>query len=492
MGSVSTRRPTARLPHVVCWTLVLVACGTTLVAQSSEYRIVIGTDVVCRAEPHRDAPVVRGHQLGDPLNVSRVTIEGEEWYGTNEGPIRSCWTYGPLTAKLDSMDHTAGLLALAEHALTLGDAADFEHLVAVDNLILDHQRLGEIRGLALDGVSPMLALRHLQVVDRAASRVRVRYGWAVEPLQLAWMRGQSVLRGPEVIGRFWVPASAYWDLYERYADAPGADPLAWAAAQAYIVSDECETNCYLSQVAASTMRYWVTFPEGSHVVEAIERGAERIEYASRFCILVTSRRRLLSPGMPRIEERIVQIRSSLDAVTEPAKEALLTHLDELKDGCVTNAVEDLGDPRAIPGLVRAFGTGRSSVIEPLASFGEAAVPAILEAADDDEFRVVADALATLRRIVTADVNGLSTDAATAIRRTTERWLTAVPQTSATLGQAIRLAGAMGEPGLLQIVETLATDTAAVAARGITDAQSVADLQRLAAEQLVDVPAVPRP
>ena len=489
MGSVSTRRPIARLPHAVCWAVVLVACGTILVAQSSESRIVIGTDVACRAEPHRDAPVVRGHQLGDQLrNVSRVTVDGEEWYGRNQGARGSCWTYGPLTAALDVDNPAAGLLALAEHALALDDAAHFEHLVAVDNLLLEPW----IRRLSLDAVPPMLALRHLQVVERAASRVRVRYGWAVEPLQLAWIRGQSVLRGPEVIGRFWVPASAYWDLYERYADAPGAEPLAWAAAQAYIISDECETNCYLSQVAASTMRYWVTFPEGSHVVEAIERGAERIEYASRFCILVTSRRRLLSPGVPRIEELIVQIRSSLDAVTEPAKEALLTHLDELKDGCVTNAVEDLGDPRAIPGLVRAFGTGRSSVIEPLASFGEAAVPAILEAADDDEFRVVADALATLRRIVTADVNGLSTDAATAIRRTTERWLTAVPQTSATLGQAIRLAGAMGDPGLLEIVETLATDSTAVAARGITDAQSVANLQRLAAELLADVPAVPRP
>ena len=468
---------------------MFVACGTTLVAQSSESRIVIGTNVACRAEPHRAAPVVRGHRLGDQLqNVSRVTVDGEEWYGRNYVARGLCWTYGPLTAALDVDNPAAGLLALAEHALALDDAADFEHLVAVDNLLLEPW----IRRLSLDAVPPMLALRHLQVVERAASRVRVRYGWAVEPLQLAWMRGQSVLRGPEVIGRFWVPASAYWDLYERYADAPGAEPLAWAAAQAYIISDECETNCYLSQVAASTMRYWVTFPEGSHVVEAIERGAERIEYASRFCILVTSRRRLLSPGMPRIEERIVQIRSSLDAVTEPAKEALLTHLDELEDGCVTNAVEDLGDPRAIPGLVRALGTGRSSMIEPLASFGEAAVPAILEAANDDEFRVVADALATLRRIVTADVNGLSTDAATAIRRTTERWLTAVPQTSATLGQAIRLAGAMGEPGLLEIVETLATDSTAVAARGITDAQSVANLQRLAAEQLADVPVVPRP
>ena len=32
----------------------------------------------------------------------------------------------------------------------------------------------------------------------------------------------------------------------------------------------------------------------------------------------------------------------------------------------------------------------------------------------------------------------------------------------------------------------------LAARGITDAQSVANLQRLAAEQLAEVPAVPRP
>ena len=195
-------------------------------------------------------------------------------------------------------------------------------------------------------------------------------------------------------------------------------------------------------------------------------------------------------AVSRVEEDSAQIRSSLDAVTVSAKESLLTLLNELDYWCVTNGVEDLDDPQAIPALVRVFGTGRGFPRE-LASFGEAAVLAILEAADDEDLRVVTDALATVRRVVIADINGLSTDTATALRRTTERWLTASPQTSTTLGAAIRLAGMTGDPGLLEIVETLATDATAVAARGITDAQSVADLQRLAAAQLADVPAVPR-
>ena len=221
MGSVSARRHFTSLRKAACWTLVFVACGTTLVAQSSEYRIVIGTNVACRAEPRRDAPVVWGHQLGAQLQyVSRVTVDGEEWYGW---PRASCWTYGPLTAEADVSDPAAGLLAVAEHALALEDAADFEHLVAVDNLLINPR----ISGLFLGAVPPMLALRHLQVVERAASRVRMlRFRNRIaDPLQQAWVRGQSVLRGPAFIGRFWVPASAYWDLYERYADAPGAEPL---------------------------------------------------------------------------------------------------------------------------------------------------------------------------------------------------------------------------------------------------------------------------
>ena len=234
-------------------------------------------------------------------------------------------------------------------------------------------------------------------------------------------------------------------------------------------------------------------PEGRRIVEALERASERLEYVSRRCVVVTTRMDITEgpDAVSHIKEDSAQIRSSLDAVTVSAKEALLTHLDEIDYWCVTNGVEDLDDPQVIPALVRAFGT-RFGVSRYLVPFGEAAVPALLEAADGEDLRVVPGALATLRLIVTADAGALSTDAATAIRRTTERWLTANSQTSATLGQAIRLAGVMGDPRLLEIVETLATDATAVAARGITDIQSVADLQRLAAEQLADLPVVPRP
>ena len=493
MGSVSTRRPIARLPHAVCWAVVLVACGTTLVAQSSESRIVIGADVVCRAEPRRDAPVVRGHQLGAQLrNVSRVTVDGEEWYGKNLTSRSSCWTYGPLTADADVGDPAAGLLAVAEHALALEDAADFEHLVAVDNLLTEPWTSGLSR---LDVVPPMLALRHLQVVERAVSRVRMmRFRSRVaDPLQLAWVIGKlDVLEGPEIIGRFQVPAAAYWELYERYADAPEAETIAWAAVQAPIRIDECETECYLRLVARSAMRYWVAFPEGSHIVEALERGAERLVEASRYCVDSLSMREL-SPNNPRIEERIGQLRQSLDAVTVSAKDALLTYLDDLDYWCVTDDVEDLDDPQAIPRLVRVFDTIGRSYIESRfrREFGEAAVQAL----GDEDSRTVAVALATLRSmrsLARSDAAALSNDAATAVRRTAERWLTDSPQTGFTLAAAILLAGVIEDPQLLEIVETLATDSTAVAARGITDAQSVANLQRLAAEQLADVSAVPRP
>ena len=483
MGSVNTRRQITCLPHAACWTLMLVTWGTVAAAQPSVSRIVIGTDVACRDEPHRDAPVVKGHQLGERLrNVSRVTVDGEEWYGTDLQWPRGCWTYGPLTVELDFRDSAAGLLAVAEHALALADAADFDHLVAVDNLLVAPW----VRRLSPGAVPPMLALRHLQVVARAASRVRVNYRWALEPLQLAWVIGKfDVLEGPEIIGRFQVPASVYWELYERYADAPEAEILAWAAAQAPTRTDECGSTCILWLVERSVMRYWVAFPEGSYIVEALDRGAERLADASRDCVLYPS---LTGPG---IEEDIAQIRSSLDAITVSAKEVLLTHLDALDDWCGTDGVVNLDDARTIPRLVRAFGT-RYSVSRYLAQHGEAAIPATLDAVDDDDSRVVAVALATLRLIVTADAGALSNDTAPAIQRAAERWLTASPQTSATLGAAIRLAGMTGDPGLLEIVETLATDSTAVAARGITDAQSVTNLQRLAAEQLADVPAVPRP
>ena len=91
MGSVRARRHFTSLRKAACWALVLVACGPAAAAQSSEARLVIDTDVVCRADPRRDATVVWGDQF---QNISRVTVDGEEWYRWSRG---SCWTYGPLT-----------------------------------------------------------------------------------------------------------------------------------------------------------------------------------------------------------------------------------------------------------------------------------------------------------------------------------------------------------------------------------------------------------
>ena len=483
MGSVRARRHFTSLPHAVCWAVVLVACGASVDAQD---RIVIGTDVACRGEPDRDAPVVRGHHLGYRLyRPSRVTVDGDEWYSLDHGP---CWTYGPLTAEVTRNPATT-LLAVAEHALALEDAADFEHLVAVDNLLIAPWT----SGLRIDAVPPMLALRHLQIVDRAADRVRFSPTNHVEPLQHAWVLGRSGQVEVASFSRvFYVPAEVYWELYERYADAPEADAIAWAAAQVHIPIDDCEPVCLLSVVAQSTMRYWVAFPNGSHIVEAIERSAERIEEASRYCVQITSGGIGRSPRLGfesvrvSIEEYSAQIRRSLDAVTVSAKDALLTHLDDLDYWCATDGVENLDDTRAIPRLVRVFDTrGRYSIDR---VFEEAAVQAL----GDEDPRNVAVGLATLRRIARSNAGALSNDAATAVRRTAERWLMDSPQTGFALAAAILLAGVIEDSQLLEIVETLATDANAVAARGITDAQSVANLQRLAAEQLADVPAVPRP
>ena len=491
MEHVRTRRHSTRLGHIVCWSLVLVASGASVAAQSTQDRIVIGTDVACRAEPHRDAQVVRGHHLGYRLRrPARVTVDGDAWYRLDHGP---CWTYGPLTAAVNTRNPASTLLTVAEHALALEDAADFEHLVAVDNLLIAPW----LSDLYLEEVPPLLALRHLQVVDRAADRVRYSLANHVEPLQRAWVLGQSGKVGQASFSRtFYVPADVFWDLYERYADAPEADMIAWAAAQVHIPIDDCEPVCLLSVVAESTMRYWSAFPDGSHIVEAIERSAERIEDASRYCVQISAEGIGPSPDLEfesvrtSLEEYSAQIRRSLDAVTDSAKDALLTHLDDVDYWCATDGVAHLDDPRAIPSLVRFLDSHRRTSINSRfrREFEEAAVQAL----GDDDPRIVAAGLATLRMVVRSDAGALSNDAATVVRRTAERWLTDSPQTGFTLAAAILLAGLIADPDLLEVVETLATDANAVAARGITDVQAVADLQRLAAEQVADVPAVPRP
>lgn len=161
---------------------------------------------------------------------------------------------------------------------------------------------------------------------------------------------------------------------------------------------------------------------------------------------------------------------------------------------VSSVVAELRDPLAIPALTGALGTGSGSpVTTALVAFGEQSVPALLGVVRSPETShyVVEGALVVLRFLVEgAGPHPLSAATLSAIRRAAKQRLTGT-QYFTTLWDAIDLAMALNDSGLRRIVQALASDRDSVRARGIDDAETIADTQRRAAERLAGVPAKPR-
>lgn len=127
---------------MIAWPVIWLLSSNAQVvpSQAMETRLVIGTGVVCRVQPDLDSQVVAAHRLGEPLTVRGMTRDrsGAAWYEVVG--LRTCWVSGVLTvafADYDSPD--TALTAIAEHALALGANASFEHLVAVDNLLIERR-----------------------------------------------------------------------------------------------------------------------------------------------------------------------------------------------------------------------------------------------------------------------------------------------------------------------------------------------------------------
>ena len=374
--------PNSGSGRVSAWLfLVLVCCGHgKLLAQTQHaVRMAIGTEVVCRGEPDRSSPAVKSLDLGEPFAVqdSRMDSSGEAvWYAIEAGVNGSCWVSGPLTVPFDSyLDTDAALLAIAEHALQLGGDAGFEHLAAVDNLLVERtRRLARFFG-APEDLPPILQLRHLEVVSRAARTLDYAPAIRGDPLRMAWVLGHSAVRYFSPGGTYHVPGERFWQLYEQHSASTDAELIAWTAAEAPVFTDECYTACTLSALARSYMRYWEAFPRGIHVVEAVTIGAARTDQAAQFCVLVSTG--YLHDDRDRIGTLVNEFRISLQGVSAPEKDELLEHLSEIARTCVAGNVQNFQDPAAIPGLARALPTGWSIVSRRLASFGEQAAPAVL-------------------------------------------------------------------------------------------------------------------
>lgn len=159
---------------------------------------------------------------------------------------------------------------------------------------------------------------------------------------------------------------------------------------------------------------------------------------------------------------------------------------------VAHVVSQLGDARAIPALAGALNSGSTFVRDALAEFGEPASADVLRiVTSSGDHYAVEEGLIALRFMVEGHgAQPLSSGTVAQIRQAAKQRLNG-KQYFTTVWHAIDLAAALNDVELRRILDSLATDGDAVAARGIQGVELIRRTQARAAQRLAGAPAAPK-
>lgn len=161
-------------------------------------------------------------------------------------------------------------------------------------------------------------------------------------------------------------------------------------------------------------------------------------------------------------------------------------------GRVIRAVAQLEDPKTIPALAGALGTGFTA-IRALVGFGQQAAPAVLDVVrspNSTHYQVDAGLIALRLMVERTPSRPLSSDTLDQIGRVAQERLTG-NQYFTTLWWAIDLAVVLNDVELRRIVESLASDWNEVVARGVDDPDLIERTQKRASDRLAGIAPLPR-
>jgi hypothetical protein len=197
---------------------------------------------------------------------------------------------------------------------------------------------------------------------------------------------------------------------------------------------------------------------------------------------------------PELRAALVALLEKMNRITADAaarKEPVSRLEDPELIAAVAHVVSGLQDPQAIPALAGALGSGSTLVRDALAEFGEPASADVLRiVTSSGNHYAVEGGLIALRFMVEGHgAQPLSSGTLQQIRQAAKQRLNG-QQYFTTVWYAIDLAALLNDVELKRILESLATDRRAVAARGINGDDLIKMTQGRAAQRLAGAPASP--
>ncbi|MDE2974695.1 MAG: hypothetical protein OXU64_08265 [Gemmatimonadota bacterium] len=295
----------------------------------------IAPDAACGREPSPDAEVRSTLPLDHHFSSDRpdTAVAGEQWTFVSR---KGCWVQASLTAPGDTDEH---VVRIAERFLTAPAGRSREDLLRVYN-VLSGRRPGH--GDALER-SPVLSLRRLELLE---GWLRTFSSYGADPLALAVIRTLGADVGHFEPGAQWfLRDDALLSLHERYRDHPRAHEILWKLATSTALHDCAgDLACFIeAEVLDRAAVYWLGYPEGPRVADAVARAVDRLNPELEGCRAA----RDAEPGswearwleVAGWEERggaeaVGKLRTTLSEVGEAAKAPLVRLLDDL-EGCAT-------------------------------------------------------------------------------------------------------------------------------------------------------------
>jgi hypothetical protein len=288
---------------------------------------VIDFGVVCHATPERTTTTDRVLDIAQEYYVERSVIaDGLTWYRLAD--FDPCWIDGASTT--ESSDVQSRWLTLLDYQ-NRRSSVPFEQYVHLANLVADPRRVGRDE-LTTSGLVQFELLRLLEraIVGGQGRRESI----SADPLKLAWMFAHMEVVGYNEFGGVWyVRAAPYWALWDRNRVESWAEELAWVASQHRAPSDECESDCALGHIIQGPQQYWTRYPDGSHIVTALQQASERSRYAAEMACFYRDPTDPQAVASPVSSELVDQIRVSLAKVEAAGKLAILKNLDEAEQRC---------------------------------------------------------------------------------------------------------------------------------------------------------------
>lgn len=321
-------------------------------AQAPTWGLLVSPSVACRASPSHSASLADIlTQTGDGWR-ERVTVRdsatdaaGESWVAVERQLLRGrCWVPEALVVAADG---ASALLAMADRVLEAPDGHSLAHWVAVHNYFVHPAYQEEV------AASPILGLRRLEVLMGALRVAQLRWADRPDPLVLAWLEslGDDVEYSPERRGRerWTVSRRALDGLYEEHRDDPAAEEILWRIVRYPYDPEQClrRLKCLFDTALGGVSRYWIAYPDGAFVGEAVRAAVGRIDDLGSGIIGgsvlgVCEAARAAEPDPWRLEawaglawdrEGMAgarELRATLTAVGEEDKALLLDYLNEVE------------------------------------------------------------------------------------------------------------------------------------------------------------------